>query len=80
VNTLDHVLADPQTQAREMIVGIPHPRIPDLKLLGLPIKLSGTPGSVRLPPPLKGQHTEEVLRDLGYSTTDIAAFRARQVI
>jgi crotonobetainyl-CoA:carnitine CoA-transferase CaiB-like acyl-CoA transferase len=80
VNTLDHVLADPQTQAREMIVDIPHPRIPDLKLLGLPIKLSGTPGSVRLPPPLKGQHTGEVLRDLGYSATDIAAFRARQVI
>jgi crotonobetainyl-CoA:carnitine CoA-transferase CaiB-like acyl-CoA transferase len=80
VNTLDHVLADPQTQAREMIVDIPHPRIPDLKLLGLPIKLSGTPGSVRLPPPLKGQHTEEVLRDLGYSHTDIADFRARQVI
>ena len=80
VNTLDHVLTDPQTQAREMIVDIPHPLIPDLRLLGLPIKLSETPGDVRLPPPLKGQHTEAVLLDLGYSTADITAFRARQVI
>ena len=80
VNTLDHVLIDPQTQAREMIVDVPHPLIPDLKLLGLPIKLSDSPGSVRLPPPLKGQHTQEVLIDLGYSTADITALRARQVI
>jgi crotonobetainyl-CoA:carnitine CoA-transferase CaiB-like acyl-CoA transferase len=80
VNTLDHVLSDPQTQAREMIVDVPHPLIPDLRLLGLPIKLGDTPGSLRLPPPLKGQHTEEVLIDLGYSTTDITALRARQVI
>jgi crotonobetainyl-CoA:carnitine CoA-transferase CaiB-like acyl-CoA transferase len=80
VNTLDNVLTDPQTRAREMIVEIPHPLISDLRLLGLPIKLSLTPGDVRLPPPLKGQHTDEVLIDLGYCTADIAAFRARQVI
>jgi crotonobetainyl-CoA:carnitine CoA-transferase CaiB-like acyl-CoA transferase len=80
VNTLDHVLTDQQTRAREMIVDIPHPLIPDLRLLGLPIKLSETPGDIRLPPPLKGQHTEEVLIDLGYSTADITALRARQVI
>ena len=80
VNTLDNVLTDPQTRARDMIVDIPHPLIPDLRLLGLPIKLSGTPGDVRMPPPLKGQHTEEVLSDLGFSTADIDAFRARQVI
>jgi crotonobetainyl-CoA:carnitine CoA-transferase CaiB-like acyl-CoA transferase len=80
VNTLDHVLTDPQTRAREMIVDIPHPLIPDLRLLGLPIKLSETPGDVRMPPPLKGQHTEEVLADLGYSAGDITALHARQVI
>jgi crotonobetainyl-CoA:carnitine CoA-transferase CaiB-like acyl-CoA transferase len=80
VNTLDNVLTDPQTRARDMIVDIPHPLIPDLRLLGLPIKLSETPGDIRLPPPLKGQHTEEVLSDLGFSTADIDAFRARQVI
>jgi crotonobetainyl-CoA:carnitine CoA-transferase CaiB-like acyl-CoA transferase len=80
VNTLDNVLTDPQTQAREMIVDIPHPLIPDLRLLGLPIKLSKTPGDVRLPPPLKGQHTEEVLIGMGYSIADINAFHARQVV
>jgi crotonobetainyl-CoA:carnitine CoA-transferase CaiB-like acyl-CoA transferase len=80
VNTLDHVLTDPQTQAREMIVDIPHPLIPDLRLLGLPIKLSETPGDICRPPPLKGEHTEEVLNDLGYSAADINGFRDRHVI
>jgi crotonobetainyl-CoA:carnitine CoA-transferase CaiB-like acyl-CoA transferase len=80
VNSLDDVLTDPQTRAREMIVDIPHPLIPDLRLLGLPIKLSETPGQVRMPPPLRGQHTEEVLIDLGYNTAHITAFRERHVI
>jgi crotonobetainyl-CoA:carnitine CoA-transferase CaiB-like acyl-CoA transferase len=80
VNTLDKVLTDPQTMARDMVVDIPHPLIPDLKLLGLPIKLGDTPGDVRLPPPLKGQHTEEVLLDLGYTEAEISALRERQVI
>jgi crotonobetainyl-CoA:carnitine CoA-transferase CaiB-like acyl-CoA transferase len=71
---------DPQTMAREMVVDVPHPLIPDLKLLGVPIKLSDTPGDVRLPPPIKGQHTEDVLTDLGYSAADIRALRERQVI
>ena len=80
VNTLDKVLMDPQTMAREMVVDVPHPLIPDLKLLGVPIKLSDTPGDVRLPPPIKGQHTEDVLTGLGYSAADIRALRERQVI
>jgi crotonobetainyl-CoA:carnitine CoA-transferase CaiB-like acyl-CoA transferase len=80
VNTLDQVLTDPQTQAREMIIDMPHPRIPDLRLLGIPIKLSESPGDVRLPPPLKGQHTEEVLTDIGYSAADLETLRARHVI
>ena len=79
-NTLDNVLSDPQTLARDMIVDTPHPLIPHLKLLGLPIKLSASPGDVRLPPPLKGQHTEEVLNDLGYNKADIRTFRQRQAI
>jgi crotonobetainyl-CoA:carnitine CoA-transferase CaiB-like acyl-CoA transferase len=80
VNTLDNVLNDPQTLARDMVMAIPHPLIPDLRLLGLPIKLSETPGDVRLPPPLKGQHTEEVLTDLGYRAADILGLRERQVL
>ena len=80
VNTLDRVLTDPQTLAREMVVEIRHPFIPDLKLLGIPIKLSDTPGHIRKPPPLKGQHTEEVLTELGYGAADIRALRERKVL
>jgi crotonobetainyl-CoA:carnitine CoA-transferase CaiB-like acyl-CoA transferase len=80
VNTIDRVLHDPQTAARDMIVDVPHPLIPHLKLLGMPIKLSDTPGDIRLPPPLKGQHNEDILRDLGYTAAEIRQFRERQVI
>jgi crotonobetainyl-CoA:carnitine CoA-transferase CaiB-like acyl-CoA transferase len=80
VNTLDRVLQDPQTAAREMVVNVPHPLIPDLKLLGIPIKFSDTPGDIRLPPPLKGQHSAVILQELGYNEADIKAFRERQVI
>jgi crotonobetainyl-CoA:carnitine CoA-transferase CaiB-like acyl-CoA transferase len=80
VNTIDRVLHDPQTAAREMVVEVPHPLIPHLKLLGVPIKLSDTPGDIRLPPPLKGQHSEAILQELGYTEADISLFRERKVI
>jgi crotonobetainyl-CoA:carnitine CoA-transferase CaiB-like acyl-CoA transferase len=80
VHSIDQVLDDPQTAARHMVVEVPHPHLPDLKLLGIPIKLDDTPGDIRLPPPLKGQHTEEVLQDLGYNAATIGVFRERQVI
>ena len=59
---------------------VPHPCIPDLKLLGLPLKLSDTPGDIRMPPPLMGQHAETILKDLGYTEADISALRDRKVI
>jgi formyl-CoA transferase/CoA:oxalate CoA-transferase len=71
---------DPQTTAREMVQHVPHPLIPDLRLLGLPIKLGDTPGDIRMPPPLLGQHTEEVLADLGYSVAEMSALRERKAI
>jgi formyl-CoA transferase len=82
VNRLGEALASPQTSAREMLVHVPHPggegTIP---LIGNPVKVAGHQGAPVGPPPLLGQHTEEVLRDLlGYDAAALAALRAAAVI
>jgi crotonobetainyl-CoA:carnitine CoA-transferase CaiB-like acyl-CoA transferase len=64
---------DPQVQARQMIVETAHPVAGPVKALGLPIKFSATPGEVRRPAPLYGQHTGEVLREHGFSEPEISA-------
>lgn len=74
------VYADPQVQAREMMVEMDHPTAGRIKNIGVPVKLSETPGSVRSPSPLLGQHTDDVLSDMGYSEDEIAALRAAGVI
>ena len=55
------VVEDPHTQAREMVVEMEHPEAGTVYGLGIPVKLSATPGSVRRPAPLLGQHNDEVL-------------------
>ena len=64
INTIDKVVADPQVIAREMIMEIDHPVSGKLKVPGIPIKLSDTPGDIRMTSPLLGQHTEEILKEL----------------
>jgi crotonobetainyl-CoA:carnitine CoA-transferase CaiB-like acyl-CoA transferase len=74
--------ADPQALAREMIVETVHPTAGHVKAIGLPIKFSDTPGGVRRAAPLFGQHTREVLRERGFSDTEIdrlAALGAIQI-
>jgi CoA:oxalate CoA-transferase len=66
VNTVDRMIKDPQVIAREMIVKQQHPTAGEISVIGVPVKLSETPGSVRTPAPLLGQHTKEVLDELGY--------------
>ncbi len=71
INDLAEVFADPQVQARGLRVPVPHPLNAGLHLVGSPMKLSATPVQLRRPPPLLGQHTREVLAEIG---VDGAAF------
>jgi succinate---hydroxymethylglutarate CoA-transferase len=81
INSVADALADPQTAARRMIETVRHPTVGELKLVGAPYKLSGTPAAVRRPPPLLGEHTEAILRhDLGLDDAAIAALRTEKVI
>lgn len=81
VRDIHEALADPQVAARDMVQRIEHVTAGALSLLGLPIKLQGTPGAVRTPPPLLGQHTRQVLEhDLGLPAGEIDALEREGVI
>jgi formyl-CoA transferase len=81
VNNMQRLFADPQVQHRQMIETVPHPTIGELKLTGIPVKYSETPGQVRRPPPLLGEHTDEVLAEvLGYPAEQIAALKQQGAV
>ena len=71
INDISQVAEDPQILHNQMIVSTPHERLGEVMLTGVPIKFHGTPGSVRLPPPMLGQHSAEVLTEIGYSESDV---------
>jgi crotonobetainyl-CoA:carnitine CoA-transferase CaiB-like acyl-CoA transferase len=73
INSIADMAADPQAAAREMVVELEHPRAGRTRALGLPIKLSESPGKVSRPAPLLGQHTREVLAEFGFSRSEIEA-------
>jgi formyl-CoA transferase len=81
VNNMQRLFSDPQILHREMIAEVPHPTIGSLLLCGIPIKYSETPGTVRLPPPLLGEHTEELLAEvLEYTPEQIEELRRQGVV
>ncbi|MBI4206919.1 MAG: CoA transferase [Betaproteobacteria bacterium] len=81
INSVAQALNAAHTAARDMVRTVQHPTAGELKMLGIPFRFSATPASVRRPPPMLGQHTEQVLRDeLGLSDERIAALRAEKVI
>ena len=71
INSIGQMLDDPQTTAREMVVELEHPKAGRTRALGLPIKLSATPGRVSRAAPTYGQHTREVLGEFGFSAAEI---------
>ena len=81
INRLDQVYADPQVQHRGMKIDVPHPLSGSLPLVANPIKYSRTPLSYDSPPPMLGEHTEEVLRALlGKTDDEISALREQRII
>jgi crotonobetainyl-CoA:carnitine CoA-transferase CaiB-like acyl-CoA transferase len=78
--TYDQVFADPHVRQRGMVVEVEHPRAGRTRVLGVPYKLSDTPAGIRRPAPVLGEHTEEILRELGYDDQGIRDLRERKVV
>jgi formyl-CoA transferase len=80
INTLDEVFADPQVKSYGFPVEVEHPKMGKMKLIGNAVDMSRTPPSIDRPPPMLGEHTDEILTALGYDGQAIADLRAKGAI
>ncbi len=78
--TIGQILSSEHVKHRELVLEIDHSEAGRIKMLGTPFKLSETPGKVRTPPPTKGQHTYEILKELGYNDEEITALKNKHVV
>lgn len=80
INTLDEVFEDPQVQSYGFPIEVEHPKMGKMKLIGNAVDMSRTPPSIDRPPPMLGEHTEEVLASLGYDSGKISMLRTQGAI
>lgn len=78
--TVGQALNDEHVKYRGMVIEIEHPEAGLIKMLGTPFKLSETPGRIRTPPPTRGQHTYEILRELGFTDEEIRELKNKHVV
>jgi crotonobetainyl-CoA:carnitine CoA-transferase CaiB-like acyl-CoA transferase len=80
INPLDRVFSSPQAKARDMVVEVAHPKAGKIRQLNMPYKFGGHGFRVRMPPPLLGEHTREVLAEAGYSRPKIDKLLASEIV
>lgn len=80
IQNVAEVLEDEQVRDQELVVSLPHPKIPELKVAGVPLKLSETPGRISSPPPMLGEHTRETLREIGFDDRELDELAGKGVI
>ena len=80
VQGFDEVMSDPQVAHNGLIHEVDRPKAGRIKIVGVPVRFSETPGTIRLAPPLVGEHTDAILEELGYSAEQRADLRARGVV
>jgi crotonobetainyl-CoA:carnitine CoA-transferase CaiB-like acyl-CoA transferase len=81
VQTFDDLVGDPQVAHNELLTTVPHPADGrDVRVVGVPIRFSKTPGTIRSGPPAVGEHTDEVLRELGFGDDEVGAMRGEGVV
>ncbi|HYA28358.1 MAG TPA: CoA transferase, partial [Acidobacteriota bacterium] len=80
INTLDEVFTDPQVKTYGFPIEVEHPKMGKMQLIGNAVTMSRTPPAIDRPPPVLGEHTEEILAAIGYDTKNISSLRERGVI